>query len=240
LSAALEGNNAGICGISRCNHSYRNRGNLLGWVEDAYQFPPAGMTDWDQIQAVLQVPTAPWTQTTQTVYFFPGVQSTLDGGCGILQPVLQWGTSPAGGGEYWTIASWWWSSIHPTHTPLSTVNWSDFLRPSMYKISNGWTSIMYDSTNGAQRQLNIMTTCRFNQAFPAVLEVDQSHPISSCSQMPNQGGVLFNSIWLWAGSAWSPVTYAPTTFIYNTGLSCVWNVTTGTNSGGSGWALLTL
>lgn len=82
-----------------------------GWVEDTFQFAPSGQT-FDFASSVITVPPAPSTTTPQTLYYFTGLQSTLDSDCGIIQPVLQWGVSPAGGGSFWGIASWWWSNSH--------------------------------------------------------------------------------------------------------------------------------
>jgi hypothetical protein len=50
------------------------------------------------------VPPPPPTQSGQLIYIFNGLQNPA--GSEILQPVLQWGVSGAGGGDYWSIASW--------------------------------------------------------------------------------------------------------------------------------------
>ena len=50
------------------------------------------------------VPTAPARHDGQLVYLFNGLQDPA--GSEILQPVLQWGVSGAGGGNFWSIASW--------------------------------------------------------------------------------------------------------------------------------------
>jgi hypothetical protein len=50
------------------------------------------------------VPEEPETTNGQLIYLFNGLQDspvTM-----ILQPVLQWGDSPAGGGRQWAVASW--------------------------------------------------------------------------------------------------------------------------------------
>ena len=52
------------------------------------------------------VPPAPATDNGQLVYLFNGIQQTSSGPF-ILQPVLQWGVSPAGGGSYWSITNWY-------------------------------------------------------------------------------------------------------------------------------------
>ena len=49
------------------------------------------------------VPPAPATQSGQTIFLFNGIQNSSM----IYQPVLQWGPSAAGGGDYWAVASWY-------------------------------------------------------------------------------------------------------------------------------------
>jgi hypothetical protein len=49
------------------------------------------------------VPPAPTTQSGQTIFIFNGIQNSTM----IYQPVLQWGPSAAGGGNYWAVASWY-------------------------------------------------------------------------------------------------------------------------------------
>lgn len=49
------------------------------------------------------VPSPPKTSSGQTIFLFNGMEdSTM-----IYQPVLQWGVSAAGGGDYWAVASWY-------------------------------------------------------------------------------------------------------------------------------------
>lgn len=49
------------------------------------------------------VPPEPATDHGQIVYLFNGIQNSGF----ILQPVLQWGSSPAGGGNNWSITNWY-------------------------------------------------------------------------------------------------------------------------------------
>ena len=52
------------------------------------------------------VPPSPATNNGQLIYLFNGLQQTTSGPY-ILQPVLQWGYSDAGGGYYWSVANWY-------------------------------------------------------------------------------------------------------------------------------------
>lgn len=57
------------------------------------------------------VPPAPASSDEQTIFLFNGLEQNGIGavpvGPYILQPVLQWGVSAAGGGNYWSITNWY-------------------------------------------------------------------------------------------------------------------------------------
>jgi len=73
-----------------------------GWITYAYWNNGTGKpltsfkTSW-------RVPPGPFTQHGQTIFLFNGIQNSSM----IYQPVLQWGPSAAGGGNYWAVASWY-------------------------------------------------------------------------------------------------------------------------------------
>jgi hypothetical protein len=80
------------------------------------------------------VPPAPTSQSGQLIYLFNGLQDVAGGE--ILQPVLQWGVSGAGGGNYWSIASWHVdSSGHAFCTPVVQVNVGDVLTGNMTMLA---------------------------------------------------------------------------------------------------------
>lgn len=65
-------------------------------------------TTWD-------VPKEPGTKTDgQTIFLFNSIEPA--NGDAILQPVLQWGPSAAGGGTYWAVATWYLVGSDVYHT----------------------------------------------------------------------------------------------------------------------------
>jgi hypothetical protein len=76
-----------------------------GWIVDAFWLNGTGnpvtsfKTSW-------RVPPAPATSSGQTIFLFNGIDP-VNPSQAILQPVLQWGPSNAGGGEFWSVASWY-------------------------------------------------------------------------------------------------------------------------------------
>ena len=71
------------------------------------------------------VPDHPQTHSGQLLYLFNGIQNSSF----IYQPVLQWGASPAGGGDRWSIASWYVDGMNGPafHSGLVDVNPGDVL-----------------------------------------------------------------------------------------------------------------
>src|SRR5262249_25417780 len=68
------------------------------------------------------VPPEPATKSGQTIFLFNGIDP-VDPYQPILQPVLQWGVSAAGGGDFWSVANWYvLGNGQALHTPLVQVN----------------------------------------------------------------------------------------------------------------------
>lgn len=67
-----------------------------GWTNNSGQPISRLATTWI-------VPPAPVNHGDQTIFLFNGIQNSTM----IYQPVLQWGSSAAGGGKRWSIASWY-------------------------------------------------------------------------------------------------------------------------------------
>jgi hypothetical protein len=76
-------------------------------------------------QTTWKVPPPPTTGSGQTIFLFNGIQNSTM----IYQPVLQWGSSAAGGGAYWAVASWYadGQTGQSFHSSLVRVNPGDTL-----------------------------------------------------------------------------------------------------------------
>lgn len=75
-----------------------------GWIENT-EWRNGGSDPIISFTTSWIVPPEPASGDGQTVYLFNGMQP--DSSAHILQPVLQWGSSKAGGGNYWSIANWY-------------------------------------------------------------------------------------------------------------------------------------
>jgi len=89
-----------------------------GWVAYAswYNTAPAAINSFTTSWAVPPVPTA---NHGQLLYLFNSIEPAAYNA--ILQPVLQYGLSPAGGGSYWAVASWYLVGSQVYHSSLVRV-----------------------------------------------------------------------------------------------------------------------
>jgi hypothetical protein len=95
-----------------------------GWIAYAHWLNTTGQPITN-LRTIWKVPPAPTTQSGQIIFLFNGIDPTNPSD-GILQPVLQWGISAAGGGPYWAVASWYVGGDgHAFHTTPIRVNTGD-------------------------------------------------------------------------------------------------------------------
>jgi hypothetical protein len=162
--------------------------NISGWLE---YISTTTSTSYGEIAATWTVPAAPSTYAGQTLFFFPGFEDINDV-VTIVQPVMQFGPSEAGGGEYWSMASWNCCFGGQTwHSPLKTINAGDTLfgevLPACPKKKaqscTTWKIVTEDETIAKKTVLNQSNPDgqTWNWAFGAVAEV---YGVSECSDFP--------------------------------------------------------
>jgi hypothetical protein len=115
-----------------------------GWIAYAYWNNGTG-SSVSSFRTTWRVPPPPASGSTHTMFLFNGIQN-YGMNFGILQPVLQWGPSAAGGGAYWTIASWYVTSGGDAfHTPLVRVHPNDLLVGVMTLTGQSGNAFNYTS-----------------------------------------------------------------------------------------------
>ena len=115
-----------------------------GWISYGYWDNGTG-NSLSSFRSTWTVPPAPSTDSGQTIFLFNGIQN-YGTNYGILQPVLQWGPSAAGGGSYWSIASWYVTSGGDAfHTTLIQVDEGDVLIGLMTFTGQSGTGFNYRS-----------------------------------------------------------------------------------------------
>ncbi|KAJ7920213.1 hypothetical protein B0H13DRAFT_1867847 [Mycena leptocephala] len=125
-----------------------------GWVAYANYYnndAPIG-----SFQTTWSVPNAPPTNTGQTLFLFNSIEpASFDA---IMQPVLQWGGSAAGGGQFWAVASWYIYPGGTFFTPLVTVSTGQSLHGAIRLVGANGNAFSY--------------LCQFTNVGGTALEVD--------------------------------------------------------------------
>jgi hypothetical protein len=158
------------------------------------------------------VPATPPANDGQTLFFFPSLQSSPGNGDSIgwiIQPVLQWGPSAAGGGASWAYASWavqgtsavfvgGLKAANPgdTMTGLLSMTNSRTYSGALYQ---DWQVTAYDGgANGSVINATSMRSNWFTSAQAGVLE---AYNIAQCNDFPSgySGWTYFSQPVLYQG-----------------------------------------
>ena len=89
---------------SPVSHNIHERVEPNGWAAYALWLTSTAM-NW--FGGYWTIPATPVQQGLQTLFLFTGFQNAYANervGASIIQPVLQWGVSAAGGSKYWAIS----------------------------------------------------------------------------------------------------------------------------------------
>jgi hypothetical protein len=163
--------------------------NPGGWVEGAlFDANLSSGENLDYMTSIWQVPPNP-ASNGGLIFLFNGLEPSDKGA--IIQPVLQWGTSAIGGGNYWAIAMWYVTGNHVTyHSSLVKVSEYDSLLGQVYATSlTGdndieWDGFVQDLTSGAYSGVSESSNgWQWTRAYTGILE---AYNITSCSQFPSE------------------------------------------------------
>jgi len=187
------------CAFKQNTPSYKEGGSAIadpeGWAAYAYSKSDPALTSYNGTWAVPQDPTQ---DVSQTLFLFTGFQNSFsavqgrDDVVNIIQPVLQFGPSAAGGGKYWALASWYvdsndnafWSNLTKT-APGNTIQ-GNMLKDAKTGI---WNISSIDVTASTITTLNIATNTSEPYAF-VTLEV---YTVNNCQDYPH-GSVEFTDL----------------------------------------------
>jgi hypothetical protein len=175
-----------------------------GWWDSGAQSLTYFLTEWT-------VPPAPATSSGQIVFLFNGIQNT-GANYGILQPVLQWGVSAAGGGAYWAVASWYVTSGGQAfHSNLVQVQTGTKLKGIMTQTGASGGHYNYSSTfqGIANTTLPVNNIALLHWAN----ETLECYGLTKCSDFPATADTAMGDIDIEIGKKhpklkWTPVNAA--------------------------------
>jgi hypothetical protein len=196
-----------------------------GWIAYASWFNDTGRPV-TTFRATWTVPPAPSTNSGQTIFLFNGIESAT----WIVQPVLQWGPSDAGGGRFWTVASWLadGASGPAFYSPLRRVTVGQNLVGEITLTGTTGPKFTYNC-----KFLGIPFTS-FN-TFPifqlkhCVVTLEAYNPVL-CSNYPATSHTSFRGIEILTGTTHPALSWTPTPLITD----CGQNVTVVSNANPGG------
>jgi hypothetical protein len=177
-----------------------------GWIADAFWANNTG-NPVTSFRTTWKVPPAPTTDHGQTIFLFNGIDPANPGDA-ILQPVLQWGPSNAGGGPFWTVASWYvLGNGQAFFTTPVAVNPGDVLVGvvTLTGRANGLFSYQSEFQGIASTQLPVQNVAELVWCN----ETLEAYSITACSDYPATDVTAMRSIQIETGNSTPGVDWTP-------------------------------
>eukprot|EP01103_Thecamoeba_quadrilineata_P005577 TRINITY_DN15354_c0_g1_i1.p1 TRINITY_DN15354_c0_g1~~TRINITY_DN15354_c0_g1_i1.p1 ORF type:complete len:292 (-),score=39.87 TRINITY_DN15354_c0_g1_i1:67-942(-) len=190
--------------IPACLHDKQIPSNNLpgklpanGWQVFTYFNGTSGL---NILNGTWNVPPAPASYNSQTVFLFtslvnqawnPTDTPTIEED--IIQPVLQYGTSQAGGGKYWSAASWYVGAT-ALYTKLIKVDVGDIIFGAMVEDpeKHGSWTIITTLVGGETQSLTVDNLLTQDEPWATVtLEV---YGVNTCDDLPNQNSNFYDLV----------------------------------------------
>lgn len=175
---------------------------VSGWITYTH-WTNQSATPITYFASTFTVPPAPTTNNGQTIFLFPGLENNTY----ILQPVLQWGPSAAGGGNYWAIANWYVGFDGSAgFSNLVRVNPGTVLKGIMTQTGRTGNNYNYSSAFSGYPAITLALN-NTEKLFWAI-ETLEAYNIAACSNYPNTAKTRFSAIELRVGSAQAPLAWS--------------------------------
>ena len=173
-----------------------------GWITYASWTNATG-TPVSSFATTWVVPDPPSTQSGQVIFLFPGIQNSTM----IYQPVLQWGVSAAGGGDYWAVASWYVDGQGGIafHSNLVQVNPGDTLVGVMTLTSQSGSLFSYNCS--FQGIANASLPISNVEQLTWLIETLECYGITKGSDYPDAALTEMKNIGVATGAAYPAMTW---------------------------------
>jgi len=168
-----------------------------GWIE----YGSFNGQNFNSFNGYWPVPSAPSSSDQQIVYIFPALMNQAEDE--IIQPVLQWGATPAGGGNFWAVASWWVTSSDQAlwSTLINATTGNNLYGTMLMGAQGSWT--ITGTVQGGKSTTLKVTNIDPQQVATVTLEV---YGVGSCSDYPSSKSTTFTGLAITdGGNSVSPV-----------------------------------
>lgn len=163
-----------------------------GWIAYAYWSNTGTPITYFNTNWV--VPSAPTNKASQTIFLFNGMQDGTTSTSYIIQPVLQWGPSAAGGGKYWAVTNWYVSSSQAFFGSLATVSAGATLQGIMQQTAVSGSNYSYNSSFVGYPAATALQVNNVPQAFWAAETLEAYGVTNPSTQYPPNSKVAMSSI----------------------------------------------
>jgi len=153
------------------------------------------------------VPSAPTNKANQTIFLFNGMQDGTTSTSYIIQPVLQWGPSAAGGGKYWAVTNWYVSSSQAFYGTLATVSTGATLQGIMQQTAVSGSNYSYNSSFVGYPAATALQVNNVPQAFWAAETLEAYGVTNPSTQYPPNSNVAMSSIQILKGSTNASISW---------------------------------
>jgi hypothetical protein len=178
-----------------------------GWI--AYAFWNNTGTAITRFTTDWMVPDVPANQGNQTLFLFNGMQDGTTKRSYIIQPVLQWGPSAAGGGKYWAITNWYVSSRQAFFGTLVSVSPGAALEGVMKETAVSGGNYSYNSSFSGYSSASALQVNNVPQAFWTA-ETLESYGVTDPSTMyPPNMDIAMKAIQILQGSTNASISWTP-------------------------------
>jgi hypothetical protein len=176
-----------------------------GWVTYAWWFNQSN-APISYFDTTWSVPAPPSTYNGQTIFQFNSIEP--GNGNAILQPVLQYGQTAAGGGEYWAVACWYLRGNKTFVTSLQPVSTNQSLTGIIRLLSHKAGKFSYSCQfSGVSGSRLIVHGIRELVWLTETLEV---YGVNQCTDFPNTTKSLMYDINVQTRQGYPPLAWSIT------------------------------
>jgi hypothetical protein len=186
---------------------HRHSTEVQGWIAYAWWANTGSpitqfTTDWI-------VPGTPANQGNQTLFLFNGMQDGTARTSYIIQPVLQWGPSAAGGGKFWSVTNWYVSSKHAFFGTLVNVSSGTALRGVLKETAVAGTKFSYNSSFKGMPASSALQVDSVPQAFWAAETLESYGVTTPATMYPPDAGISMHGIQILQGATNATLSWSP-------------------------------
>src|SRR5580704_8185215 len=179
---------------------------VQGWIAYAYWSNPSSSKPITSFTTNWVVPSVPSRQGNQTIFLFNGMQDGTTSTSYIVQPVLQWGPSAAGGGKYWSITNWYVTSSQAFFGSLVNVSTGTSLSGVMTETAVSGSKYSYNSTFTGYPSTSVNVS-NVPQAFWAAETLESYDVTNTSTEYPPNVDLAMKSIDMLEGSTHPSISW---------------------------------